>query len=72
VWVGYFLPKGTPQPIVNKLSAIFEKASRTGGEERPGRFRQVVDYQNGAAFAKFIPEERKMLEEVAKKAKMIK
>jgi tripartite-type tricarboxylate transporter receptor subunit TctC len=33
---------------------------------------QVLDYQNTAAFSKFLAEEYKTLEDVAKKAKLIK
>ncbi len=73
VWVGYFLPKGTPKPIADKLAALIEKAMKSPavkkGLEDSG---QVLDYQAGPAFAKFIPEENKMLEEVARKAKLIK
>ena len=73
VWVGYFLVKGTPQPIVNKLARIFEKAMKAPAVKKNlENSGQVLDYQDGQAFAKFIPEERTMLEEVARKAKLIK
>lgn len=73
VWVGYFLPKATPKPIATKLAAIFEKAMKNPvvkkNLEDSG---QILDYQDGLSFAKFIPQENQMLEEVARKAKLIK
>ena len=73
VWVGYFLPKGTPKPVIDKLAPIFEKVMKSPavikGLEDTG---QVLDYQDGAAFSKFLEEEYKTLEDVAKKAKLIK
>ena len=73
VSVGYFLPKGTPEPIVDKLTAIFEKVIKSPtmkkNLENSG---QMMDYQDGPSFGKYIVEEYKMIEDVAKKAKMIK
>ena len=73
VWVGYFLPAGTPKPIVDKVSSALEKAMKNPtvvkNLENSG---QVLDYQDAPAFSKFLAEEYKTLEDVAKKAKMIK
>ncbi len=73
VWVGYFLPKGTPKPIADKLASVFEKAiNNPTVKKNLEDSGQVLDYQNSPAFLKFINEEYKMLEDVAKKAKLIK
>jgi len=73
VWVGYFLPKGTPKPVVDKLASAFEKAIKNPavkkGLEDIG---QVLDYLDSPAFTKFINDEYKILEDVTKKAKLIK
>ncbi len=73
VWVGYFLPKGTPKPIVDRLASVVEKAMKTPavkkGLEDSG---QVLDYQDGPTFTRFLNDEYKALEDVAKKAKLIK
>ena len=73
VWVGYFLPAATPKPIADKISSALEKAMKNPtvvkNLENSG---QVLDYQDGPAFTKFLAEEYKLLEDVAKKAKLIK
>ncbi len=70
---GYYLPKGTPQPIVDKLAMAFEKAMKNPiVEKNLESSGQRLDYRDGPAFAKSIIEEYKTLEEVARKAKIIK
>ena len=73
IWSGYFLPKGTPKPIVEKLASVFEKAMKNPAVvknlENSG---QMLDYLDGPTFTRFIIEENKTLEEVARKAKIIK
>jgi tripartite-type tricarboxylate transporter receptor subunit TctC len=73
VWVGYFLPKAIPAPIANKLAAAFEKAINSPSVQKNlEKSGQMLDYQNGPAFAKFLLEEYKMLGDVAKKANLVK
>ena len=73
LWTGYFLPKGTPKPMVNKLTAIFEKAMKNPTVEKNLEVvGQFLSYQDGAALAKSMPEEYKVLEGIARKAKLIK
>jgi len=73
VWVGYFLPKAMPKPIATKLAAAFEKAMKSPAVKKNlEQSGQMLDYQDGAAFAKFLSEEYKMLGEVAKKANLAK
>jgi tripartite-type tricarboxylate transporter receptor subunit TctC len=72
-WWGYFLPKGTPKPVVDKLASAFEKAIKSPEVKKNlENIGQMLDYQDGPTLAKVIPEEYKMLEDVAKKAKLIK
>jgi len=73
VWVGYFLPKGTPKPIVDTLASVFAKAiNNPRVKKNLEDSGQVLDYQDSPTFLKFINEEYKILEDVAKKAKLIK
>jgi tripartite-type tricarboxylate transporter receptor subunit TctC len=70
-WAGLLAPRGTPQPIIDKMNAdlqaalntpeVAEKLSRTGIEPAGG---SVAD------FAAFIASERKRLGDIAVKAKM--
>lgn len=72
-WTGFVLPQGTPNPVVDKLASAFEKTIKNPtvkkNLEDSG---QMVDYQDGPTFGKFITEEYKRYEDVAKKAKLIK
>lgn len=70
-WAGLLAPRGTPQPIIDKMNAelqaalktpeVVEKLSRSGIEPAGG---SVAD------FAAFIASERKRLGDIAVKAKM--
>ena len=70
-WAGLLAPRGTPQPIIDKMNAelqaalktpeVVEKLSPTGIEPAGG---SVAD------FAAFIASERKRLGDIAVKAKM--
>jgi tripartite-type tricarboxylate transporter receptor subunit TctC len=70
-WAGLLAPRGTPQPIIDKMNAelqaalktpeVTEKLSPTGIEPAG---RSVAD------FAAFIAGERKRLGDIALKAKM--
>ena len=69
---GYYLPKGTPQPIVDKLASVFEKAMKGPNiEKNLENSGLTLDYRPGPAFGNAIIQEFKTLEEVAKKAKLI-
>jgi len=73
VWFAFFLPKGTPKPVIDKLASVFEKTINSPGVKTSMESQgNVVGYQEGSTFSKFITEESKMLEEVAKQAKLIK
>ena len=70
-WAGLLAPRGTPQPVIDKMNAelqaalktpeVAEKLSRSGIEPAGG---SVAD------FAAFIASERKRLGDIAVKAKM--
>ena len=72
-WLGFYLPKETPKPVVDKLASVFEKAIKTPtvkeGLEKVG---DLLDYQDGPTLAKFIPEEYKIMEELFQKTKLTK
>lgn len=71
VWVGYFLPKGTSKPIVDKLASVFKKTINNPvvkkNLEDSG---QTLDYQDGPAFGKFMAVEYNVLGDLLKKAKI--
>lgn len=70
-WYGYFLPKGTPKSIVDKLSSVFENVIKDPSvRDKVESSGNIVDYQDGPAFEKYILEEHKVLEDVAKKANL--
>lgn len=73
IGVGYFLPTGTPRPVVDKLGAVFEKVIKTQAVKKSlGNLGNMVDYEDSAAFARSLAEEIKVLEEVGRTAKLIK
>ncbi len=72
-WTGYFLPVKTPKPIIDKLASGFEKAIKNPTVKKNlDNSGQVLDYQDSSTFTRFIIEEYKTLEEVARRAKIIK
>ena len=70
-WAGVFAPKGTPEPILEKMNKAIDAALKTpevqnrltpqGIEPTPG---------NRAAFIKFLTDERNRLEPIVKRANM--
>ncbi|OGT82404.1 MAG: hypothetical protein A3H91_11720 [Gammaproteobacteria bacterium RIFCSPLOWO2_02_FULL_61_13] len=73
IGVGYFLPKGTPKPNVDRLASGFEKAIKSPAVKRTlENLGNIVDYEDGPTFAASIAEEYRVLEEVGKRAKMFK
>lgn len=72
-WFGFFLPKGTPKPIVDKLASVFEKViNNPTVKQRVENQGVIVRYWDSPTFSKYITEQKKVLEDVARKAKMIK
>jgi tripartite-type tricarboxylate transporter receptor subunit TctC len=64
LWVGIFAPKGTPAPVVAKLSATIDQAATSaqyrGAIENLG---QELAYLNAADFAKFWAADAKLADE---------
>lgn len=72
-WLGFYLPKGTPKPVVDKLASVFEKTLKSPSVKKNlENAGYMLNYQDGAAVAKLLPEEYKVIEEVSKKANLIK
>jgi tripartite-type tricarboxylate transporter receptor subunit TctC len=70
-WAGLYAPKGTPQPIIEKMNAALQAALKT--KEVADRLVPTgIEPQGGslAEFVKFIDAERSRLGALAKKANM--
>jgi tripartite-type tricarboxylate transporter receptor subunit TctC len=67
LWVGFFAPKGTPAPIVQKLRADTRKAVATEQFAKAiANLRDVVGYLDGPDFARFWDEDAKRVEEAVR------
>ena len=70
---GYFLPKGTPKPTVDRLASVFEKTIKSPAVKKIlDSLGAIVDYEDGPTFAVSITDEYKLLEVVSKRAKLTK
>lgn len=71
-WQGVFLPKGTPQPIVNRLFEVAGETMKT--PEIAKRLEEggvdVVVSENPAAFVKFVARENERFGRVIREAKI--
>ncbi len=73
IGVGYLLPKGTPKANVDKLASVFERAIKSPAVKKSlESLGIIVDYEDGPTFATSLADQYKVLEEVGKKAKLIK
>lgn len=73
IGVGYFLPKGTAASVVDRLGSVFEKVIKSPAVGKTlENLGNAVDYEDGPTFAKSLAEEYKVIEEVGRKAKLIK
>jgi tripartite-type tricarboxylate transporter receptor subunit TctC len=73
IGVGYFLAKGTPKSNVDKLASDFERAIKSPAVKKNlENLGIIVDYEDGPTFALSLADQYKVLEEVGKKAKLIK
>lgn len=73
IGVGYFLPRGTPKANVDRLASVFEQVIKSPSVKRTlENLGNAVDYEDGQTFAASLADEYKVLEEVGKKAKLIK
>ncbi len=72
-WTGFMIPKGVPKPVLNKLAAALEKAILSPTVKKNlENAAQVIDYQDGPTFTKFLYDEHRAFEDIAKKAKLVK
>ena len=68
-WFGLFAPKGTPQPIVAKISGEVAKALREPEtEQKMMRLGLFAAYENPAAFAKQLRKDDQLFAELIRKA----
>ena len=73
IGVGYFLPRGTPKANVDRLASVFEQVIKSPSVKRAlENLGNAVDYEDGPTLAASLADEYKVLEEVGKKAKLIK
>jgi len=70
-WAGLFAPKGTPQPIIDRMNAALQAALKTK-EMRDQLVPNGIEPSPGttATFVTWIQGERERLGRVAKAAKM--
>jgi tripartite-type tricarboxylate transporter receptor subunit TctC len=73
IWTGYFVPKGTPEPVIQRLAHAFESASRSPSllsqQEKLGF---TVDFMDGKKLTARILSEYKLVEEIVRKTGMVK
>jgi tripartite-type tricarboxylate transporter receptor subunit TctC len=67
LWVGLFAPKGTPEPIVNRIRAFTREAAATPKfRELMANIGQDVDYQDQAEFKAFWDADAKRVEDAVR------
>lgn len=63
LWVGLFAPKNTPEPIINHLGGVFDKAAHTDQfKQALTNLGQELDYLDRPAFQKFWDADVKRIE----------
>ncbi|CAB3664006.1 Bug family tripartite tricarboxylate transporter substrate binding protein [Achromobacter kerstersii] len=66
-WHGVFAPKGTPQPVVEKLAQEFHRAAQAPEVQKQFQALGIgLDTQYGPAFASFIADQRQSIEALVK------
>jgi len=71
-WQGYFVPKGTPQPIVEKLAAAFKKSFETPSvKEAIRKMGFVPEYLSGEELQKKVEREYKICRELAEEGSFL-
>src|SRR5580693_436565 len=67
LWVGLFAPKGTPEPIVNRIRAFTREAAATAKfREFMANIGQDVDYQDQAEFKAFWDADARRVEDAVR------
>jgi tripartite-type tricarboxylate transporter receptor subunit TctC len=65
-WLGYFVPKGTPEPIVSKISSTFNKMTESPSvKEQLKNVGCTIEYVDGKELQRRIEEEYKIYRELA-------
>ena len=71
-WIGFFAPKGTPQPILDVLGQAFKEAMRDPETiEKVKKMLYVVEYKSGQELKGIIEGQQKIIQEIAIKTKII-
>ncbi|GAB3107019.1 tripartite tricarboxylate transporter substrate binding protein [Bordetella tumbae] len=66
-WHGVFAPKGTPQPIVDRLAQELQRAAQDPEVQKQLQGLGIgLNTQNGPAFASFIADQRQSIEAMVK------
>lgn len=72
-WVAYFVPKGTPGTIIQKLMETFETAVNSPSViSQADKLGFPLDFVRAEDFSKDIPRQYKAIEEIAKKVGLAK
>jgi tripartite-type tricarboxylate transporter receptor subunit TctC len=67
LWVGLFAPKGTPEPIVNRIRTFTREAAATPKfKELMANIGQDVDYQDQAEFKAFWDADARRVEDAVR------
>jgi tripartite-type tricarboxylate transporter receptor subunit TctC len=72
-WVGFFAPRGTPKPVVDRLAAAITKVLALD-EVKTSLSRQGIDIEppgTPAAFARFIDTDIRKWQSVVRDAKLV-
>ncbi len=73
IWLGYFVPSGTPEPVFQKLLQAFENATRSPSViSQAEKLGITLDFVEGKKFYQDILIEYKAVEEAAKKMGLAK
>jgi len=71
-FIGFFAPKGTPQPIVDVLASALEEASRDPDvAANLNKLAFPIDFKRGPEFKTLIVDQEKIIREIATKTKII-
>ena len=71
-FVGFFAPKGTPQPIVDILASALEQASKNPEvTAKLDSMEYPVNFKRGPEFRALIEDHQKIIRDIATKAKLI-
>lgn len=71
-WVGFFAPKGTPQPILDVLTAALREASRDSDTvAKLNNLLFPIDFKPGAEFKALIEDQQKVIRDITIRTNLI-